>query len=52
VRILSTDGEFHSFRRQAQRWVEAGEVELTLVETDRRRLRRAVHHGRPAGPTT
>jgi selenocysteine lyase/cysteine desulfurase len=35
ARILSTDGEFHSFRRQAQRWVEAGEVELTLVETDR-----------------
>ena len=35
VRILSTDGEFHSFRRQAQRWVEAGEVELTLVETER-----------------
>jgi selenocysteine lyase/cysteine desulfurase len=35
VRILSTDGEFHSFRRQAQRWAEAGEVELTLVETDR-----------------
>lgn len=35
VRILSTDGEFHSFRRQAQRWVEAGEAELTLVETER-----------------
>lgn len=35
VRILSTDGEFHSFRRQAQRWAEAGEVELTLVEADR-----------------
>ncbi|MET3665534.1 class V aminotransferase [Caulobacter sp. 1776] len=35
VRVLSTDGEFHSFRRQAQRWVEAGEIELTLVETDR-----------------
>lgn len=35
VRILSTDGEFHSFRRQAQRWVEAGEIELTQVETDR-----------------
>lgn len=34
VRVLSTDGEFHSFRRQAQRWVEAGEVELTLVETE------------------
>jgi selenocysteine lyase/cysteine desulfurase len=35
VRVLSTDGEFHSFRRQAQRWVEAGEIELTLVEIDR-----------------
>lgn len=35
VRVLSTDGEFHSFRRQAQRWVEAGEIELTLVETER-----------------
>lgn len=34
VRILSTDGEFHSFRRQAQRWAEAGEVELTLVPTN------------------
>lgn len=34
VRILSTDGEFHSFRRQAQRWAEAGEIELTLVESD------------------
>ena len=29
VRILSTDGEFHSFRRQAERWVEAG---LATVE--------------------
>jgi selenocysteine lyase/cysteine desulfurase len=35
VRVLSTDGEFHSFRRQVQRWVEAGEIELTLVEIDR-----------------
>jgi selenocysteine lyase/cysteine desulfurase len=35
ARVLSTDGEFHSFRRQAQRWVEAGEIELTLVEIDR-----------------
>lgn len=26
VRILSTDGEFHSFRRQSQRWEEAGEA--------------------------
>jgi selenocysteine lyase/cysteine desulfurase len=34
VRVLSTDGEFHSFRRQAQRWVEAGEITLTLVESD------------------
>lgn len=29
VRILSTDGEFHSFRRQAQRWEEAGEAVVT-----------------------
>jgi len=34
VRILSTDGEFHTFRRQAQRWAKAGEIELTLVEND------------------
>ncbi|TCS10005.1 selenocysteine lyase/cysteine desulfurase [Caulobacter sp. BK020] len=34
ARILSTDGEFHTFRRQAQRWAEAGEIELTLVESD------------------
>ena len=34
VRILSTDGEFHSFRRQAQRWAETGEVELTLVDSE------------------
>lgn len=33
IRVLSTDGEFHSFRRQAQRWGEAGEMELTLVES-------------------
>lgn len=33
VRVLATDGEFHSFRRQAQRWVEAGEIELTLVDS-------------------
>ena len=26
VRVLSTDGEFHSFRRQMARWVESGEV--------------------------
>jgi selenocysteine lyase/cysteine desulfurase len=31
VRVLATDGEFHSFRRQMARWVEAGEVQLDLV---------------------
>lgn len=31
VRILSTDGEFHSFRRQAARWIEAGTIALDRV---------------------
>ncbi len=31
VRILSTDGEFHSFRRQGERWEEAGEAAVTRV---------------------
>ncbi|WP_421730861.1 aminotransferase class V-fold PLP-dependent enzyme [Brevundimonas sp.] len=31
VRILTSDGEFHSFRRQAERWEEAGEVVVTRV---------------------
>jgi selenocysteine lyase/cysteine desulfurase len=31
VRVLSTDGEFHSFRRQMTRWVEGGEVVLEAV---------------------
>ncbi|MBA16197.1 MAG: class V aminotransferase [Sphingomonas sp.] len=31
VRILTTDGEFHSFRRQAARWVESGRVVLETV---------------------
>tara|TARA_R110000824_G_scaffold303708_1_gene491462 strand:+ start:1702 stop:2823 length:1122 start_codon:yes stop_codon:yes gene_type:complete len=41
VRVLATDGEFHSFRRQMTRWVEAGDVVLqtvppeTLLETAR-----------------
>jgi selenocysteine lyase/cysteine desulfurase len=30
MRILTSDGEFHSFRRQAARWVEAGQA---IVET-------------------
>jgi len=34
VRVLSTDGEFHSFRRQSQRWAEAGEIELTLIPSE------------------
>ena len=28
ARILSTEGEFHSFRRQSERWAETGEVVL------------------------
>ena len=31
ARILSTDGEFHSFRRQGERWEEAGEAVITRV---------------------
>jgi selenocysteine lyase/cysteine desulfurase len=31
VRILTTDGEFHSFRRQAERWEETGEVVVARV---------------------
>lgn len=31
ARVLSTDGEFHSFRRQGERWEEAGEAIVTRV---------------------
>ncbi|MFN3558276.1 MAG: aminotransferase class V-fold PLP-dependent enzyme [Brevundimonas sp.] len=31
VRILSSDGEFHSFRRQGERWEEAGEAVITRI---------------------
>lgn len=34
VRVLATDGEFHSFRRQMARWVEAGEAELVNAPVD------------------
>jgi len=34
VRILSTDGEFHSFRRQAARWEEAGQAVVTRVAVE------------------
>lgn len=33
LRILASDGEFHSFRRQAARWVEAGEAVVETVAT-------------------
>lgn len=33
VRVLSTKGEFHSFSRQMERWVEAGDVILDCVPT-------------------
>jgi selenocysteine lyase/cysteine desulfurase len=35
VRVLATDGEFHSFRRQMARWVEAGEAILSTVSADK-----------------
>ncbi len=31
LKALSTDGEFHSFRRQSARWVESGTFDLDLV---------------------
>ena len=31
IRILTTDGEFHAFRRQAERWEESGEAVVTRV---------------------
>ncbi|MFL9839511.1 class V aminotransferase [Sphingomonas sp. ST-64] len=31
LRILASDGEFHSFRRQAQRWIESGRIGLETV---------------------
>jgi len=33
-RVLASDGEFHSFRRQSLRWAEAGRIELTTVALD------------------
>lgn len=35
LRVLASDGEFHSFRRQSARWIESGAIELETVETDR-----------------
>lgn len=31
LRVLASDGEFHSFRRQARRWIEAGRITLDSV---------------------
>ena len=33
-RVLASDGEFHSFRRQSLRWAEAGRIDLTMVPLD------------------
>ena len=50
IRILSTDGEFHSFRRQAERWEEAGQarverIALVPFETFSERLLEAARQG-------
>ena len=36
VRLLTTDGEFHSLRRQAARWEEAGDAVVTRVPLEPR----------------
>ena len=34
LRVLMSDGEFHSARRQMARWVESGEIALSLVAAE------------------
>jgi kynureninase len=34
VRVLTTDSEFHSFRRQAERWEEDGVLQITRVQVE------------------
>jgi selenocysteine lyase/cysteine desulfurase len=34
LRVLTSDGEFHSARRQFARWVESGDIELTRVSVE------------------
>ena len=34
-RVLASDGEFHSFRRQSERWAEVDRIALTTVPLDR-----------------
>lgn len=36
VRMLASGGEFHSFRRQAARWVESGAITLDTIPVDPR----------------
>jgi selenocysteine lyase/cysteine desulfurase len=34
LRVLTTDGEFHSARRQFARWAETGDIRLEVLTTD------------------
>lgn len=34
LRVLTSDGEFHSARRQFARWAETGEIELTRIPAE------------------
>jgi selenocysteine lyase/cysteine desulfurase len=34
LRVLTTDGEFHSARRQFARWVESGDIALEVLRAD------------------
>lgn len=34
LRVLATDGEFHSFRRQSARWEAAGEMAVTRIAVE------------------
>lgn len=34
MRVLATDGEFHSFRRQLERWAETGDVVIETAPPD------------------
>jgi kynureninase len=34
IRVLTTDSEFHSFRRQAERWEEEGLLQVTRVSVE------------------
>nr|WP_237219777.1 class V aminotransferase [Sphingomonas arenae] len=34
LRVLASDGEFHSARRQFARWVESGEIALTTIAAE------------------